>query len=78
MKYKFIDQETRTTWHGENLFYGCNISEKQYIDSIESITNEDLKAICQKVFDFKSMGFMTMGSYNEPKEIKNNILLLMM
>jgi predicted Zn-dependent peptidase len=78
MKYKFIDQEKRTTWHGENLFYGCKISEKQYIDTIESITNEDIKTICQKVFDFKLMGFMTMGPYSEPKEIKNNMLLLMM
>jgi predicted Zn-dependent peptidase len=77
MKYKFIDQETRTTWHGKNLFYGCNITEKQYIDTVDSITNEELKTICQKVFNFKSMGFMTMGPYSDPKDIKNNMLLLM-
>lgn len=77
IKYKFIDQETRTTWYGENLFYGCTISEKKYIHAIEKISNEDVKTICNKIFDFSKMGFMSMGSYDEPSDIKNNVMLLM-
>jgi len=77
IKYKFIDQETRTTWYGEHLFYGCNTNETKYIDAIERISNDDLKAICNKVFDFSNMGFMSMGPYDEPNEIKNNMMLLM-
>lgn len=77
IKYKFIDQETRTTWYGENLFYGCKTSEKKYIDAIERISNEDLKVICNMVFDFSQMGFMSMGSYDKPNDIKNNMMLLM-
>lgn len=77
MKYRFIDQESRAKWHGENLFYGCNISESEYLKHIMSITNNSIKSICANVFNFKRMGFMTMGPYDEPKQIKNNILLLM-
>jgi predicted Zn-dependent peptidase len=77
IKYKFIDQESRSEWHGENIFYGCKLSEQKYIDMVMSINNDDIRKICQKVFNLKEMGFMTMGPYDKPKDIKNNILLLM-
>jgi predicted Zn-dependent peptidase len=73
MKYRFTNEEYRASWHGDNLFYGCTISEEQYLKYIELITNEDIKSMCKHIFDFTKMSVCTMGNYNDVEELKNNI-----
>lgn len=63
----FANEEFRTSWHAENHFYGCPISEKDYTDHIKNITNEDIIEVSREVLDFKRMGVLSFGRYKSPQ-----------
>ena len=73
-KYKFTNEEYRASWYGDNLFYGCQFSEKDLLSCIEGITKEDIMRVATEVFDFKSIGIFTMGNYVESQHmVRKNI-----
>lgn len=63
----FANEEFRTSWHAENHFYGCSISEKQYTDYIKNITNDDIIGVSREVLDFGRMGVLSFGRYKNPR-----------
>lgn len=63
----FANEEFRTNWHAENLFYGCHITEKEYTNYIREITNEDIIQVSKEVLSFDKMGVLSFGRYNNPK-----------
>lgn len=73
MQYKFTNEEYRASWYGDNLFYGVIQTEHQLLKSIQNITNENVKNICQQVFDFDTMGVYTNGNYDNTQKLSNNI-----
>lgn len=79
--YKLSNEEYRTSWYGDNMFYGSMLSEKGLLDSIAKITNDDIKKIASAVFDMKKVVVYSNGKYdkNEGKEhqITNSILSLL-
>jgi predicted Zn-dependent peptidase len=73
VKYKFTNEEYRATWHGDNIFYGVKLTEKEYIAHIEKITNEDIKNIFHHVFQFVNMSIYTFGKYKDTKTLQKEI-----
>jgi predicted Zn-dependent peptidase len=73
VKYRFTNEEYRATWHGDNIFYGIQLTEKEYIAYIEKITNEDIKKIFDHVFKFPSMSIYTFGKYKDTKALQKEI-----
>jgi predicted Zn-dependent peptidase len=67
-KLVFANEEFRTSWHAENLFYGCDIPEKDYTDHIKSITNDDIISVSKEVLSFERMGILSFGRYANPKK----------
>lgn len=76
IRYKLTNEEYRTMWHGKNLFYGVQFSEKKFIQTIQSITNEDIKRIANKVFNNQQMSVMTIGPYKDHKTLHENLNLI--
>lgn len=64
-RFKFANEEYRTSWHGHNMFYGCDLTEEKMIDMITNITNDDIKGVATEVFGSKFKGVYTMGRYND-------------
>lgn len=78
VRYRFSNQEYRASWHGDNMFYGVQITESEYIDKIQHITNEDVRNVCTQVFSFKDASIYTFGKYKDGKDLQkkiNNIYL---
>lgn len=73
-KYAFTNTEFTTALKGESLFYDSDISYNDYIQIIKGITNEDIKDITKKIFDFSKMGILTYGDYSSIKAINNKII----
>lgn len=73
LKYKLANTNFVTEWYGFNVFYGNNVSIKDYIKIAQSITNDDIKNICSKYIDFKKQGILCVGNYDEPKIITKKI-----
>jgi predicted Zn-dependent peptidase len=73
MKYRFTNEETRASWHGDNLFYGVQLTESEYISSIEKITNQDIKRICDHVFNIPKMSIYTFGNYQQKNELHKKL-----
>lgn len=78
LKYKFANEEYRASWVGDNLFYGCPMTETNFIKGINDISNNDIKAICQEVFDFNRMGVYSTGAYTDIRSIKKDIKSLLL
>jgi predicted Zn-dependent peptidase len=77
-RFKFANEEYRTSWHGHNIFYGCKLTEEKMIDMMNSITNDDIRTIATEVFGSKFKGVYTMGRYNDTVgEIKQAIQALL-
>lgn len=72
-KYRFTNEETRASWHGDNLFYGVKLTESEYIASIEKINNQDIKRICDHVFNIPKMSIYTFGNYQQKKELQKKL-----
>lgn len=70
-KLMFADEYIRTSWYAENMFYGIDMTEKQYQDIIHSITNADIMRISGHVFNFNNLGFLTYGKYKMAEGNKN-------
>lgn len=73
VKYQFTNQEYRATWHGDNIFYGVDITEKYYFEQIKNITNKDIKDVCTHVFDMTRMSIYTFGNYNNTKQLQRGL-----
>ncbi len=73
MKYRFTNEETRASWHGDNLFYGVQLTENEYIAQIEKISNQDIKNICAHVFNIQKMSVYTFGNYHNKKELQKKL-----
>ena len=73
VQYKFANEEYRASWHGDNIFYGVDISEVEYIDSIRNITNDNIKDVCKQVFEVSQMAVYSFGNYFEKNKVKDNI-----
>jgi predicted Zn-dependent peptidase len=63
LKYNFTNDNYKTMFFGESLFYGVDISEEQYLTIVNKITNDDIKNIANIVFDFTKIGVLTYGEY---------------
>lgn len=74
-KYALTSDDFKTIYHGESIFYGCDISDDEYIKIIKNITNDDIKEISEKVFDVSKLGILTYGKYDDKlgKHFKNGI-----
>lgn len=64
-RFKFANEEYRTSWHGHNMFYGCELTEKKMIEMIANITNDDIKNVATDIFCSKFKSVYTMGRYND-------------
>jgi predicted Zn-dependent peptidase len=73
LQYKFTNEEYRASWHGDNLFYGCTYSEKKFIETIKSISNEDIRNITKHIFNFDKMSIYTMGKYHDTRRLRRNL-----
>ena len=76
IKYKLTNQEFRLSWHGDNLFYSCKTSEKSFIQTVEGISNDDIKRVSRELFDFSKMAINSQGHYRETHRIKKDIIKL--
>lgn len=66
----FSDEQFRTGWHCENIFYGSVISEKKYAKMITDITNDDIKKVAKEVFDMNRVGILVYGKYKNIAELQ--------
>jgi predicted Zn-dependent peptidase len=64
-RFKFANEEYRTSWHGHNMFYGCEMTEEKMIEMMNAITNEDIKRVATDVFGSKFKGVYTTGKYKD-------------
>lgn len=64
-RFKFANEEYRTSWHGHNMFYGCQLTEEKMIEMIASISNDDIQRVVTDVFCSKFKGVYTMGRYGD-------------
>lgn len=72
-KYAFTSDEFNTIFHSEGLFYGCDISMDDYLQSIKSISADDIKEIASKILDFNKIGIFTYGNYKQANSIEKSI-----
>lgn len=75
-KYALTNEEYKTISHSEALFYGSNLSDEDYIQSIKNITVDDIKNISTTIFDFSKIGILTYGVYHNKKSMKTKIVNL--
>jgi predicted Zn-dependent peptidase len=73
LKFKFTNEEYRSTWHGDNMFYGVQLTEKEFIKCVEEITNKDIKMICKDVFNVSRMSIYSFGKYQDTHELQKKI-----
>jgi predicted Zn-dependent peptidase len=73
-KYAFTNTEFVTALKGESLFYDSDIKYDDYIKTIKEITNDDIKEISRKIFDFSKMGILTYGNYHNIKSTNSKII----
>lgn len=76
-RVKFASEDYRTEWHGTNHFYEDATSEPQYLRMIETMTPQDVRGVCQKVFDFDKQSVLAVGDYPEPSQMSLHILDLL-
>ncbi len=72
-KYAFTNDEFNTIFHSENLFYGSDMSVKDYLQAIKSITSDDIKSITSKILDFNKIGIFSYGNYKNGGVVEKNI-----
>lgn len=70
-KLAFADESTRTAWYAEHIFYGITITEKEYQQIIQQISNADIIRVAKHVFNFDHLGFLTYGKYKSAAANKN-------
>lgn len=71
--YKFANEEYRTSWHGDNLFYGCKLSEEDFMSTVKAITNRDIINVAQEIFNFQNVGIFSLGAYDDASLLKRQI-----
>jgi predicted Zn-dependent peptidase len=70
LRYRFINEDQKTTWQGDNLFYGVNVTEEKLFRAIEAIDNSDIKKIAKDIFDPLKLCIYTMGNYHDIKGLR--------
>jgi predicted Zn-dependent peptidase len=73
MMYKFTNEEYRASWYGDNLFYGTKQTQKDLLDEITKISNNDIKKIARDVFQYNKMGFYSNGNYDNETELYKSL-----
>jgi len=77
IKYLFSDEHMSEHWHCNNIFFQMNLDVDAFINLIKRIKNDDIKKVCNTVFNFVSMGIASLGDYknygliDDIKNIKN-------
>jgi predicted Zn-dependent peptidase len=71
--YKFTNDEYKASWHGDNIFYGVEMSEKAFTKEIVNIKNKDIIDVCNEVFDFSKCGFFSLGTYDDTRKLTRKI-----
>jgi len=72
-KYAFTNTEFITALKGEQLFYDCDIGYDEYAEIIKNITNDDIKDISKRLFDFSKIGILSYGNYSNLNTMKKQI-----
>jgi predicted Zn-dependent peptidase len=62
-KYALTNDEFKTILHGESLFYDSDISNQDYVESIQKIIVDDVIEISKRIFDFSKVGILSYGRY---------------
>lgn len=73
-KLVFADEEFRTMWSAEHLFYGCDATIEDYERALRSITNDDIKRVAREVFDISKIGVLSFGRYGNVEKKKNELM----
>ncbi len=76
LKYRFINEDHRTNWHGDNLFYGVKMSEDKLFNAIETIDNLQIKKVAKYIFESTKRCIYTMGHYTNVKKLQNDLFKL--
>lgn len=76
LKYRFVSEDHKTNWHGDNLFYGVKMNEKMLFDAIDGINNSEIKRVTQDVFSSQKLCIYTMGNYRDVKRLRGLLLKL--
>jgi len=71
--YKFTNEEYKTSWYGDNLFYGVEMSENAFTKEIANIKNKDIIHVCNEVFNFQKCGFFSLGTYDDTRKLNRKI-----
>ena len=62
-KFALTNEEFMTSFHGGSLFYDCDISNAEYIETVKNINNDDVRDIAKRVFDVNKIGVLSYGNY---------------
>jgi predicted Zn-dependent peptidase len=76
LKYRFINEDHRLNWYGDNLFYGVKLNEEKLFSEIAAIDNSHIKKISQYIFDPEKVCIYTMGNYHDANKLKAQLLSL--
>lgn len=63
-KFRYMNEDFKTLQAGLALYYNSYIDEKQSMNIIKKITNQDIIEVSREVFNFDVMGVFSMGRYN--------------
>lgn len=72
-RFRYRNEDVRTEREGLTLFYNAYIDEKQTLNIIKNITNEDIVQVCREIFDFDVMGVFSMGRYHGVEKTNKNL-----
>lgn len=73
-KYALTSDEFKTMLYGESLFYGNTpMTDKEYIAMIRGITNDDIKDIANKIFDYKKIGVLAYGNFRHRQQVQRKL-----
>jgi predicted Zn-dependent peptidase len=73
MHLRFSSPSYVSHWTASNMFYGVNLTVKEYMKMIEDLTNDDLIATARILFDFDRVGVVSVGGYSSPKRITKQV-----
>lgn len=63
VKLSLLDQDFRTEYHGSSLIYNTYTSDDKLLKILGKITNDDIRNVSKKAFDFDKLGIISIGGY---------------
>lgn len=73
LKVRYLDEEYRTENLALSSFYDSFIEEKQLYKIIKGLTNDEIKDVSKKAFDYTKMGLLSIGEYNNVDMISKRV-----